>query len=216
MATAARIPSERRRGRQPALPSDEEQRLILDATLRVLRRRDFDRATLDEVLSEAGLSTRALYRHYSSKDELLVALFRREATALATILRRMVAEADDPVAGVQAWVEEILAIGYEARRAARAGLLRLPGNRDAAGLVEVRHAAAEALTEPLVEVLERGRADGSFPDADPPADARTIHALAFHFVEEASGPRRRADRADAVAQVLRYALPALGATVPAV
>jgi AcrR family transcriptional regulator len=210
VATAGEQTTERRRGRQPARPTDEERRAILDATIRVLQRRDFDRATLDEVLAEASLSTRAFYRHYSSKDELLVALYRQESMKLGARLARVVKEADTPLAALRAWIDEVLGIGYEPKRVARAGLFRSKGTRDAAGIAEAQQASLAALCAPLAAMLTAGKKQGVFPDADPDADARTIHAITFQLVEDATqGPTARG-RLDAVDHVLRFALPALG------
>src|ERR1700742_1454507 len=107
---APRSGTGRRRGRPPALAPDDERRAILDAPLRVLRRSGFDRATLDEVLTEAGLSTRAFYRHYSSKDELLVAWAEQGVGGVATRLARLMATAPGPLEAVAVWVDDILAI----------------------------------------------------------------------------------------------------------
>jgi AcrR family transcriptional regulator len=214
VSAASEPTTERRRGRQPALPSEQERRVILDATLRVLERRGFDRANLDEVLSEASLSTRAFYRHYSSKDELLVALYRQESMKLGARLARVVEEAHTPVDALGAWVDEVLAIGYEPKRVARAGLFRSKGTRDAAGIAEAQHAAAQALSQALVAVLRAGHEKGVFPATDPEADARTIHAITLQLVDAATEARTPRTRAEAVGHVLRFVLPALGAPSP--
>ena len=44
---------------------------------------DYASATVQDILDEAGLSTRAFYRHFGSKDDLFHALFRREAELVA-------------------------------------------------------------------------------------------------------------------------------------
>jgi AcrR family transcriptional regulator len=210
LAPEVRTGTGRRRGRPPALAPEEERRAILDATLRVLRRSGFDRATLDEVLTEAGLSTRAFYRHYSSKDELLVALYQQEVAAVAARLHRLVDAAPGPIEGVTAWIDDIFAIRFDARRAQRAGLLRSREAQRGANWVEIRSATERSLAAPLAAVIARGRADGTFPDADPELDARTIHAITFSLFEDLDEPPRRFDRRQACEYVLRFALPALG------
>src|SRR5688572_12660528 len=52
---------------------DEVQRLV-DATYRVIARTASVDPTVRDILAEAGLSTQAFYRHFRSKDELLVVL----------------------------------------------------------------------------------------------------------------------------------------------
>jgi AcrR family transcriptional regulator len=204
----------RRRGRLPALDPETERQTILEAAMRVLRRSGFDRATLDEVLAEASLSTRAFYRHYSSKDELLLALYREEAAALASRLERLVGAAETPLEALEAWIDDVLGIGYTARRAARAGLLRPTGAaRDAAGWGESRHVAIEMFTRPLVTLFEDGRAGGIFPTTDPERDARTIYTIAFGVLDDVREEQSTLTREEALAHVMRFSLSALG--VPA-
>jgi AraC-like DNA-binding protein len=45
---------------------------IIDATYRVFERTGTFDPRVREILSEAGLSTQAFYRHFASKDELLL------------------------------------------------------------------------------------------------------------------------------------------------
>jgi AcrR family transcriptional regulator len=205
----------RRRGRPPALAPDEERRAILDATLRVLRRSGYDRATLDEVLTEAGLSTRAFYRHYSSKDELLVALYEQEVASVATRLTRLVAASADPVDAVRAWVDDVLAIRFDPRRAQRAGLLRSREAQRGANWEDIRRATGRAITESLTSALVAGRASGAFPATDPVLDASTIHDVTFGLFEDLAEDPITITREQAVAHVLRFVLPALGAEPPA-
>jgi hypothetical protein len=71
-------------------------------------------------------------------------------------------------------------------------------------------AVRDALTGPLEAVLEAGRADGSFPNAEPRRHAQFIRALTWQLVEERlSGAS--IDVAEARDEVLRFCLPALGA-----
>ncbi len=58
---------------------------IRDAARRVIARRGVEAATMNEVAAEAGLSTGAIYRYFSGKDDLIVAAFAegRERTRRA-------------------------------------------------------------------------------------------------------------------------------------
>ena len=203
----------RRRGPLPALDPETERGMILVAATRVLRRSGFHRATLDEVLTEASLSTRSFYRHFSSKDELLVALHRQEGAAVAASMRKRIAVAPTATDALEAWVDDLLAIAYEPRRAARAGLLRSSISRDAAGWDEAHRAVVGLMTAPLVELLQRGHEDGTFPTADPETDARAIFTLTFGMMNDLRGRVDRSSRARTRSLVLRYAHPPLG--VPA-
>ena len=54
-------------------------RALVEAGLTVLRQRGAAGLTVADVLAEAGLSTRAFYRHFHSKDELVLAVYEHEA-----------------------------------------------------------------------------------------------------------------------------------------
>src|SRR5947199_263952 len=62
---------------------DTEERALVEAAHRAMRRNGFSGATVADILAEAGLSTRAFYRHFASKDELLLAMYRRDSSAVA-------------------------------------------------------------------------------------------------------------------------------------
>jgi AcrR family transcriptional regulator len=176
---------------------DEEAALVA-AAHRVMRRNGFAGATVVDILDEAGLSTRAFYRHFESKDALLLAMYRRDIEAVAARLGRRVAAAGSPRAALEAWLDEVLSLAYDPRRAGRAALFR------AVGWADPERASVDALVGPLVEVL-RG-----FPGADPELDARSIHAVVWaialdRLTDPSAGPTRAAARA----HVLRFCLPAL-------
>jgi AcrR family transcriptional regulator len=54
---------------------------LLEAAARVYARRGFDGATLDEVASDAGLTKGAVYDHFGSKENLLLALLDEHLSA---------------------------------------------------------------------------------------------------------------------------------------
>jgi AcrR family transcriptional regulator len=68
-----------------ALRRDSQERLER-AALTVFARLGFQRATVRDVASEAGVSQGLLYHYFRTKDELLVAVFRRGAEDVATAL----------------------------------------------------------------------------------------------------------------------------------
>jgi AcrR family transcriptional regulator len=71
---------------------DREQ-AILDAAERLIAEHGFHAVGVDLIGEEAGISGSAIYRHFSSKDEILGALF---AAATAELLVRLGAVRDDP------------------------------------------------------------------------------------------------------------------------
>ena len=144
-----------------------------------MERNGYTDAAVADILREAELSTRSFYRHFESKDQLLCALFRREADAAAARLRAKVEAAANPREALDAWIDEILSFGHDRVKAARVSVLGSPGAMKAEGYAREMHHASEVLTAPLEALLRDGAADGSFPLADPPADAPLIQSVVW-------------------------------------
>ena len=64
------------------------------------------------MLSRAELGTRAFYRHFDSKDQLVSAVFLDMARAETRRLRKRMAAAADPVDAVVAWIDGRLDLAF--------------------------------------------------------------------------------------------------------
>ncbi len=189
--------------------AEHEVHALLEAALAVLRRAGIDGLTVAEVLAEAGLSTRAFYRHFAGKDELVLALFARESERATARRADAVAGAVTPLAALEVWIDDVLALAYEPRRAARTRVLQSEGARLQREFPDEFTRIVRDELAPLVAILETGRADGTFPATDPAADARTIHAVVWSLAQSRLEGRSRS--VDSVrAHVMRFCLPALG------
>lgn len=72
--------------------SDGDRDCIIDAAYGCLSEPHTGAVPIAAVLARAGLSTRAFYRHFESKDELFLAMLRDEGDALAHRLDRIAEE----------------------------------------------------------------------------------------------------------------------------
>jgi AcrR family transcriptional regulator len=185
--------------------------LLVSAGRKLLHRDGAADMTIADVLGEAGLSTRAFYRHFASKSDLLLAIYDHEVDRYRPRLQRRLDAATTPREALEAWIDELLAAGFEPRRGERTRAMftwAIPLQQE----FPVEFAAVrDALTDPLEAVLTAGLADGSFPNAEPQRHARFIRALTWELVEEhLSGTQT--ERGDAREEVLRFCLPALGAS----
>jgi AcrR family transcriptional regulator len=189
----------------------DDVQLLVAAGRKLLHRDGAADMTIADVLTEAGLSTRAFYRHFASKSDLLLAIYDNEVDRYTPRLQRRLDAATTARAGLEAWIDELLAAGFEPRRGERTRAMftwAVPLQQE----FPVEFAAVrDALTGPLEAVLEAGRADGSFPNAEPRRHAQFIRALTWELVEERlSGAT--IEVAAAREEVLRFCLPALGAS----
>jgi AcrR family transcriptional regulator len=84
---------------------------LLDAAARVYARRGFAGATLDEVASEAGFSKGAVYGHFGSKENLLLALVEEylagQVTEQMALFDRDRATWERPLAGSHRWMDRL-------------------------------------------------------------------------------------------------------------
>jgi AcrR family transcriptional regulator len=188
-----------------------ERAKIMEAAYRILAAREGGTLSLAEVLSAAELSTRAFYRHFDSKDGLLLAMFRRDADRVLAELQSVVAAAPSAAQALSGWIAGMLRLTADPRRRQRALVLDSPEVTRAKGYRAERARYEAAENAALAQILHRGRADGSFPLARPASDAAFVRA-ALHFAVNEQLSQSAAIGADEAAQaVLDFALRALGA-----
>src|ERR1700692_1416038 len=92
--------------------TDAEARALVQAGMAVLRRSGARNLTVADVLEEAGLSTRAFYRHFESKDELILAVYQHDNRRSIERLRARIATATSPLDALEKWVEVALGLGF--------------------------------------------------------------------------------------------------------
>jgi AcrR family transcriptional regulator len=201
-----------RAGRPRRFESEDELRLLLDAALVVMERNGYAAAAVADILAEANLSTRSFYRHFESKDQLLCALCRREAETASARLALELEAAEDPQQALDAWIDEILSFGHDRARAVRVSVLSSPAAMKAEGYAEETRHAARLLVAPLEQVLADGVRDGTFPLADPLADAPLIQSVAWAAAGLNPTRERALPRAEATRRVRSFCERALGAT----
>ncbi len=194
-------------GRPRRFDDETERSMVMDAAIRVMARNGYARMSVGAVLSEAGLSTRAFYRHFDSTQALLVALMRRESEAVGRSFERVVAQAPNPVAALEAWLERFLDVFYEPRRAARAALFSTPAVRASYPPVDELEERRRIFCRPLIEVLNVGHERGILYSPTPEADSHSLFALVSAVTEQRDS--QFPDRAAARSQVVRFAWPAL-------
>lgn len=203
-------PTRRGAGRPRRLAADDEERQIFEAALAVLRRNDYQDVTVADILTEAGMSTRSFYRHFGSKDELICALYRRDAARAVERLEAKVATAADPREAFEVWVDEILSFGFEPARASRVSLLGSASVLRAEGVADEAARAGELLTRSLVDILQRGHAEQVFATPDPVTDAVMVQAIVWAAAGLARSSATHRSRADARRAVLSFCFRALG------
>ena len=197
------------RRRDKLAPDPSVRRAILSAASKCVREQGVRGLSIASVLDRAQLSTRAFYRHFDSKDQLVAAVFLEMARAEMRRLRRKMADAADAVEAVTAWVDARLDLAFDDD--IKSDLRRLSTEAQSAMFASpelIAPAYAEML-EPLIEALQRGLSDGVFHGIDPVTEAQSIQGVVWASTERqwATGDCARTDIRE---HVLRFCLRGLG------
>lgn len=205
----------RTRRRDKLAPDPELRREILVAASATLQEQGVRGFSVAAVLERAGVGTRAFYRHFDSKDELVSAVFLAAARAETQRLRHRMETAATEIDAVVAWVDGRLDLAFDDD--VSSDLRRLSSEAQSQTLTSpalVQPAYAEML-EPLVETLARGLKSGVFDHIDPVTDAQFIHGVVWSGIDRhwTSGD---CDRADVRERMLWFCLRALGVAAEAI
>ena len=197
------------RRRDKLAPDPGVRRAILAAAAKSVREQGVRRLSIASVLECAGLSTRAFYRHFESKDQLVAAVFVEMAgTEMRRLRRKMAAEAT-PVEAVAAWIDGRLDLAFDENIKSDLRRLSLEAQSQMFASPELIQPAYAMMLEPLVEQLQRGLEQGVFRDIDPLIEAQAIQGVVWASTERqwASGD---CERADVRERSLRFCLRGLG------
>lgn len=171
--------------------------------------------SVQQILDAAGLSTRAFYRHFPSKDELILTMYRTAESRVAAELAEVVAAAAGPVAALEAWIERQLAVVYEARRSRQTSVLTSAEARSAVGFDEANHQGSVVRRTVLAGIIRNGKRDGLFPLAmDPDEDARAVASVVNGIIQARLAGEQTPLWADATTHTTQLFVRSFGAATP--
>ncbi|TVT21174.1 TetR/AcrR family transcriptional regulator [Amycolatopsis acidiphila] len=165
---------------------------------------------IEDILRAAGVNRRTFYRHFPSKDALVLAMQREAGELVRNRLRAAVGGAADGRAAVIAWIEEFLGIGWHERQAREGRTFLAPEVGMVAGIADALEDVHACHREILVEAFGRAREDGTLPAAVPGRDAFAVHAVVLRCLEMRA--RARLDRPYPVVrdEIVRLFVPGAG------
>jgi AcrR family transcriptional regulator len=204
--TAVRATARRTRKLDP----DPAVRLAILATAsKIVREEGVRSLSIAQVLRRAQLSTRAFYRHFDSKDQLVSAVFVEMARVEALRLRRKMSTGTGPVDAVVAWIDGRLDLAFDEKIRSDLRQMSLEAQTQMFAAPELVGDAYGEILKPLVQQLERGKSLGLFNDIDPTTDALSIQGAVWAVVERqwATGA---CDQANIRRRALRFCLGGLG------
>jgi AcrR family transcriptional regulator len=200
-------PATRRRNK--LAPDPDTRRAILTAASESLREQGVQGLSIAAVLQRAELSTRAFYRHFESKDELVSAVFLEMARTEKRRLRRRMAAAGGPVEAVAAWIDGRLDLAFSESIKSDLRHMSLEAQSQSFASPELIQPAYAEMLEPLIDQIHRGLEQGTFRDVDPVSGAQSIHGVVWASTERqwATGD---CERAEVRQRTLRFCLRGLG------
>jgi AcrR family transcriptional regulator len=155
--------------RMPETPGDESrskqvgrprrsQQALLDAAAAVFVTHGVD-APVREIATRAGVGVGTIYRHFPTRPELLVAVYRHQVEACADAGPRLLAESATPEAALRAWVA--LFVEFLVTKHGLAGALQ----GDSAGS-DALHAYFVGRLVPVCDSLLQAASVGTTPPVD--------------------------------------------------
>jgi AcrR family transcriptional regulator len=200
-----------KRRRDKLAPDPDIRRVIVAVTSEIVREQGVRGLSVAAVLERTELSTRAFYRHFGSKDELVAAVFHEMAYAEERRLRRRMAKAANPVEAVAAWIDGRLDLAFDEKIKSDLRRLSLEAQSQMFAAPELIQPAYEEMLKPLIEQLHRGLILGVFHEIDPVTDAQAIQGVVWASTERqwAAGDCQRAEVRQ---RAVRFCLRGLGVT----
>jgi AcrR family transcriptional regulator len=195
----------------------EEVNRFVAAGIRVMTRTGNFSPRVKEVIDEAGLSNQAFYRHFPSKEELLLAIIDAGTRDLDGYLRHRMGRAGGPVERVCEWVRGFAAQAISPEAAAATRPFLIPSARLADRFPTEVRANEDQLIVPLIEALADGRAAGALrADLDPAEDARFVYDLVKEWLQRQLTAEQLPAPAEAqrsAARLERFVVAAIGGTM---
>jgi AcrR family transcriptional regulator len=195
-------------GRPKVDPDPEVRAAILAAALAIVRDDGVRALAIAQVLARAQLGTRAFYRHFASKDQLIAAMFLEIARSEMERLKEKMA-GTDPVRAVAAWIDGRLDLAFDAQIQSDLRRMSLEAQSQMFAAPELVAPAYAEILGPLVDEVERGARLGLFVDVDPAAEALSIHGVVWASVER-QWSTGISDLSDIRQRVQRFCLRGLG------
>lgn len=165
---------------------------------------------VSEIISRAGSSNQAFYRHFRSKDELLLALLDEGLRDLVEHLEARMALARSARGKVERWIAGIVrqATDSEAAQATRPFVANRA--RLAERFPDEERRSVSLLVEPLVNAIREGVVIGEFDSSDPDHDAEAIYHLAMGWMQSRMFTNEEAGNPE-LGRLTAFALRGLGA-----
>ena len=160
---------------------DEVQRL-LRAGLDEMRERQCVEPRVADIVRRAGLSNKAFYRHFRSRDELLLAILEQGLRVQFTELEERMAQADSARDRIRCWIWEVLGRALDPEAAATTRPLLVHQARLLENVGEEAWNCVERLKLLLRAAIAEAMESGELEEADVESDTEAVYELAVGWM----------------------------------
>jgi AcrR family transcriptional regulator len=160
---------------------------MLDAAARLFGTQLFHEVRMEDIAAEASVGKGTLYRYFTDKDELFMALLERSARQFQERLQTLVAEAEGPTARLRAIVSGIVGFFDEHPHLfdllQRAEVMRGPDYP--------WRQTRDVLIQGVLDIIKDGKERGEFLVRDPEIAGLMLLGGLRSIIRFGSRPRRR-------------------------
>ena len=203
-------------GRSLASAADKAVRRgqqLLSAASDLVLRSGGDDFTVQKVASEAGLTLRAFYQHFSGKDDLLIALIEESQLVMARLLIRHATRHADPLDRIGGALYWALDDRQHTAGDYNAALLRYV-QRTALTAPDRVAAARRPVVAVFTRLIDDAMVAGAIERGDPERSAFALMALQTSFLQAAYLGNEPSTRLPSVPELVRFCVLGLGARLP--
>ena len=160
---------------------DEVQRL-LQAGLDEMHERQCVEPRVADIVRRAGLSNKVFYRHFRSRDELLLAILEQGLRVQFTKLEERMAQAGSARDRIRCWIWEVLGRALDPEAAATTRPLLVHQARLLESVGKEAWGCVERLKLPLRAAIAEAMESGELEEADVESDTEAVYELAVGWM----------------------------------
>lgn len=161
---------------RPASTSRDD---LTDALIRVVVERGLDAVSIRAVARQADVSIGTVQYHFATKDDLLLAAYRRAIDQVTARARGIAERTSRPGEYIRALLHELLPLDARREAELRVAVAFTARSVHSPRLTELYTHGYDALVHAVTEALQRSVERGeAVPDVDPQRDGRQAVALA--------------------------------------
>lgn len=201
--------AERRAVETALIEGAETVERIVVAAARLMARDGELEPNMRELLSSAGISTRAFYRHFPSKAALISVVIEEIYNEMLDRLQQSVIAPEDAERKLRRWINATLDYAADPELATRGRALVVHQAQLSREYAEVYVEAGRALNAQVAAIIEQGVSEKLFDTRNAQSDARmvvslTVATMQRHVILVSSpSPNEAAQLADFVLRTLR-------------